>query len=178
MACLSRGSPAGKTWVESSRGKRCKGRPALEVSSSNLSDDKSRASHREMFVSRVLRASLGAAHRSTVNDAEIAHFSKLSSKWWDEHGEFGLLHKMNPVRLEFVHQKLLEAAYDDGVIPEDTSSTHNPLHGLQVLDVGCGGGLLSEVDYHFTQLCRTTSNRAAEPRSSGCTDSRHRRVGI
>ena len=65
--------------------------------------------------------------------AKIAHSSKLSSKWWDEHGEFGL---MNPVRLEFVRQKLLEAAYDDGTNPEDTSSTHNPLHGLQVLDEG------------------------------------------
>ena len=135
------------------------------------------ASHREMFSSRVLRASLGAA-RSTVNDAEIAHFSKLSSKWWDEHGEFGLLHRMNPVRLEFVRQKLLEAAYDDGTIPEDTSSTYNPLHGLQALDVGCGGGLLSEVDCHLTQLSRTTSNRAAEPRSFGCTDSRRRRIGV
>ncbi|KAF8347905.1 S-adenosyl-L-methionine-dependent methyltransferase [Amanita rubescens] len=97
-----------------------------------------------MLVSRILRASLGAAHKSTVNEAEIAHFSKLSSKWWDEHGEFALLHRMNPVRLEFVRQKLLESAYDDGTIPEDAPNTHNPLRGLKVLDVGCGGGLLSE----------------------------------
>ena len=48
-----------------------------------------------------------------VCDAEIIRFSKLSSKWWDENGEFGL---MNPVQLEFVRQKLLEAAYDDGTI--------------------------------------------------------------
>lgn len=132
-----------------------------------------------MFVSRVLRSSLGTAQRSTVNDAEIAHFSKLSSKWWDERGEFGLLHKMNPVRLEFVRQKLLETAYDDGTIPEDAPSTHNPFNGLQVLDVGCGGGLLSEVDCHLTHLSRTRSNsRSAESRSLGCPHSRDRCVTI
>ncbi len=132
-----------------------------------------------MLVSRVLRASLGAAHKSTVNEAEIAHFSKLSSKWWDEHGEFALLHRMNPVRLEFVRQKLLESAYDDGTIPEDAPSTHNPLRGLKVLDVGCGGGLLSEVDNRLIQLSRTTSNsRIAEPCSLGRPDTRHRRVTI
>lgn len=86
---------------------------------------------------------------------------------------------MNPVRLEFVRQKLLESAFDDGTIPEDTPSTHNPLRGLQVLDVGCGGGLLSEVDNRLIQLSRTTSNnRVAEPRSLGCPDTRHRRVTI
>ncbi|PFH50262.1 hypothetical protein AMATHDRAFT_75728 [Amanita thiersii Skay4041] len=83
-------------------------------------------------------------HTSTINNAEIAHFSKLSSQWWDEQGEFSFLHKMNPVRVQFIREKLLQAAYEDGVIPEDTPSTHNPLRRLDVLDVGCGGGLLSE----------------------------------
>ncbi|KAF8634559.1 hypothetical protein AX17_004149 [Amanita inopinata Kibby_2008] len=95
-----------------------------------------------MFVSRLVRA--GLAHKSTINEAEIAHFSKLSSQWWDEQGEFAFLHRMNPVRVQFIRQKLLETAYDDGAVPEDTPSTHNPLSGMHVLDVGCGGGLLSE----------------------------------
>ena len=99
-----------------------------------------------MFLSRVLRASFGAAHqRCTVNEAEVAHFSKLSSQWWDEQGEFGLLHKMNPVRVQFIRQKLLEAAYDDEAVLGDISDVFNPLDRLHVLDVGCGGGLLSEV---------------------------------
>ncbi|KAF8635039.1 hypothetical protein AX15_000577 [Amanita polypyramis BW_CC] len=84
------------------------------------------------------------AQRSTVNEAEIAHFSRLSSQWWDEQGEFCHLHRMNPVRTEFIRQKVLETAFDDGSVPNDTPNTHNPLNGLQALDVGCGGGLLSE----------------------------------
>ena len=47
------------------------------------------------------------AGQSSVNPDEIAHFSKLSQMWWDERGEFGLLHKMNPVRMEFVRQKVV-----------------------------------------------------------------------
>ena len=44
---------------------------------------------------------------STVNPDEIAHFSRLSAQWWDERGEFGMLHKMNPVRTQFVREKLV-----------------------------------------------------------------------
>ncbi|KAK0488956.1 S-adenosyl-L-methionine-dependent methyltransferase [Armillaria novae-zelandiae] len=84
-----------------------------------------------MLPSRILR--------STVNAAEISFFSRLSSQWWDERGEFAFLHQMNPVRVRFIRQKLLETALD-----EDETTSQNVLKGLQVLDVGCGGGLLSE----------------------------------
>lgn len=86
----------------------------------------------------------GANLNTTVNEDEIAHFSRLSSEWWDEQGEFSLLHKMNPVRMKFITDKLLEIAREEDV---DTESLENGglLRGLDVLDVGCGGGLLSEV---------------------------------
>ncbi|KAF8517894.1 S-adenosyl-L-methionine-dependent methyltransferase [Hysterangium stoloniferum] len=79
---------------------------------------------------------------TTVNADEIAHFSKLSSHWWDEQGEFSVLHRMNPVRVQYIVDKLREVQLD-----EDESSASNAtrvLNGLDVLDIGCGGGLMSE----------------------------------
>ena len=81
---------------------------------------------------------------STVNDAEIAHFSRLSALWWDERGEFALLHKMNPHRMRFIREKLL---HDD----DDAAETR--FSELDVLDIGCGGGILSEV-----KLCPTATS--------------------
>ncbi|KAK8849383.1 3-demethylubiquinone-9 3-O-methyltransferase [Kwoniella newhampshirensis] len=99
---------------------------------------------------------------TTINNSEISHFSRLSSQWWDENGEFGLLHRMNPTRIEYIRQKVAFAssskssASSDGA-PEWTFATRHSdasreasrgtgawLTGLRCLDVGCGGGLLSE----------------------------------
>ena len=89
---------------------------------------------------------------STVNDAEIAHFSRLSALWWDERGEFGLLHKMNPHRVRFIREKVLEVQRDEqpysGLGAATATSpleSSRVLEGMDVLDVGCGGGILSEV---------------------------------
>ncbi|TFK29638.1 ubiquinone biosynthesis O-methyltransferase [Coprinopsis marcescibilis] len=82
-------------------------------------------------------------HGATVNADEISHFSRLSAEWWDEQGEFAFLHRMNPVRVQFIQEKLAEIASDESesgaIVPP-----HSVLQGLDVLDVGCGGGLLSE----------------------------------
>jgi polyprenyldihydroxybenzoate methyltransferase/3-demethylubiquinol 3-O-methyltransferase len=86
---------------------------------------------------------------STVNADEISHFSRLSSEWWSQDGEFALLHRMNPTRVEYIRQKLLNRSE-----PEWTFETRHahPAEGgtgkwlkdMNVLDVGCGGGLLAE----------------------------------
>ncbi|EIW79365.1 ubiquinone biosynthesis O-methyltransferase [Coniophora puteana RWD-64-598 SS2] len=86
----------------------------------------------------------------SVNQSEIDFFSRLSAHWWDEHGEFALLHRMNPARVHFVRDKILETARDDA--RDDTADaavdararSRQALRGMDVLDVGCGGGLLSE----------------------------------
>lgn len=89
-----------------------------------------------------------------MNKDEIEFFSRLSSQWWDESGEFGMLHKMNPVRVKFVRNKLLEIAGDEGrdAELEKNARSGKILAGLDVLDVGCGGGLLSEVCQYFPSL--------------------------
>ena len=91
---------------------------------------------------------------STVNDAEVAHFSRLSALWWDERGEFALLHKMNPHRIRFIREKVLQLRRDEQPYTSSGAAPTTPppessrvLEGMDVLDVGCGGGILSEV--HF-----------------------------
>jgi len=89
-----------------------------------------------------------SAPQSSVNQDEIDHFSKLSSEWWDEQGEFTFLHKMNPVRMQFIRDKILEVVQDE--TPEVNIEKGDVLKDLDVLDVGCGGGLLSEVRFLAT----------------------------
>jgi hypothetical protein len=81
---------------------------------------------------------------STANRSELAHFSRLSSAWWDEQGEFKPLHQMNPTRVKFIRDKIIQTRQMTD-IDSSPVSISSPLSGLKVLDVGCGGGLLCEV---------------------------------
>jgi 2-polyprenyl-6-hydroxyphenyl methylase/3-demethylubiquinone-9 3-methyltransferase len=73
----------------------------------------------------------------SIDAAEVAKFSAIAAQWWDPAGKFAPLHKFNPVRLGFIRA---EAAAHFG---RDARSLH-PFEGLSLLDIGCGGGLLSE----------------------------------
>jgi 2-polyprenyl-6-hydroxyphenyl methylase / 3-demethylubiquinone-9 3-methyltransferase len=73
----------------------------------------------------------------SIDPDEVAKFSALAAQWWDPQGKFAPLHKFNPVRLAFIRQ---EAASHFG---RDTRALR-PFEGLTLLDIGCGGGLLSE----------------------------------
>ncbi len=73
----------------------------------------------------------------TASSEEVARFTAMAEAWWDPWGKFKPLHKFNPVRLDFMRRKL---AVHFG---RDASATR-PFEGLTLLDVGCGGGLLSE----------------------------------
>jgi 2-polyprenyl-6-hydroxyphenyl methylase/3-demethylubiquinone-9 3-methyltransferase len=74
---------------------------------------------------------------STADAAEIARFEAMAESWWDPAGDFRPLHQLNPVRLEFIRDHLARHVGRDPLGPE-------PFKGLDVLDVGCGGGLLCE----------------------------------
>ena len=74
---------------------------------------------------------------STVDQDEINHFSKDSEHWWDENGPFAPLHRLNPVRMKFIRNAV---AHHYGL----ETSTASALKGLKILDIGCGGGLVSE----------------------------------
>ena len=72
-----------------------------------------------------------------VDEAELAKFSAMADAWWDPEGSFRPLHKLNPVRVRYVRDALCRA---NGREPGDPT----PLAGLDIVDVGCGGGLLCE----------------------------------
>jgi len=73
----------------------------------------------------------------TVDPVEVARFAALAADWWDPRGRMGMLHKFNPVRLKFIKAAACRQFERD---PKRLDS----LEGLRILDIGCGGGLLSE----------------------------------
>ncbi|WP_171125949.1 MULTISPECIES: bifunctional 2-polyprenyl-6-hydroxyphenol methylase/3-demethylubiquinol 3-O-methyltransferase UbiG [unclassified Ruegeria] len=77
------------------------------------------------------------AHPNTVDPSEIAKFEAMAAEWWDPHGKFKPLHMLNPCRLDYITQQIA------GEFDRDLT-TAKPFEGLRLLDIGCGGGLLSE----------------------------------
>ena len=74
---------------------------------------------------------------TTINKEEIQKFSKLADEWWDVNGKFKPLHMFNPIRIEYITESIKNYYKLD-------KSKNNFLHGLNILDIGCGGGLISE----------------------------------
>ena len=73
----------------------------------------------------------------SIDDAEVAKFSAIAQEWWDPTGKFAPLHKFNPVRLQFIRDSAAEHF-------QRRPKNIRPFEGLTLLDIGCGGGLLSE----------------------------------
>ncbi|MDA0188090.1 MAG: bifunctional 2-polyprenyl-6-hydroxyphenol methylase/3-demethylubiquinol 3-O-methyltransferase UbiG [Roseicyclus sp.] len=73
----------------------------------------------------------------TVDDAEIAKFEAMATEWWDPNGKFKPLHMLNPTRLDYITRQIAAEFGRDLTTPL-------PFAGLRLLDIGCGGGLLSE----------------------------------
>ncbi|WP_428927339.1 bifunctional 2-polyprenyl-6-hydroxyphenol methylase/3-demethylubiquinol 3-O-methyltransferase UbiG [Marinibacterium sp. SX1] len=77
------------------------------------------------------------ASDSTVDPAEIAKFEAMAAEWWDPRGKFRPLHMLNPCRLDYITTQIAAQFGRDLAAPA-------PFAGLRLLDIGCGGGLLSE----------------------------------
>ena len=74
---------------------------------------------------------------TTINKEEIQKFSNLADEWWDVKGKFKPLHLFNPIRIEYITE-MISKHFD---IPNNKAM---PLNGLKILDIGWGGGLISE----------------------------------
>ena len=73
---------------------------------------------------------------NTINKKEIEKFSKIAEEWWNPNGKFKPLHKFNPTRIQYIRDNIVEHF--------KTKDKKYPLRNLDILDIGCGGGLLSE----------------------------------
>ena len=73
---------------------------------------------------------------TTINKKEIEKFSKIADEWWNPTGKFKPLHKFNPIRIKYIKENLIEHF--------SLKKNNKPLKNLEILDIGCGGGLLSE----------------------------------
>jgi len=80
---------------------------------------------------------MGQTAKSSIDPAEVERFSRIAAEWWDPKGKFAPLHRFNPVRLGFIREQALARFGRDG-------TRRQPFEGLRLLDIGCGGGLLSE----------------------------------
>ena len=77
------------------------------------------------------------ASQSTVDPSEVAKFEAMAAEWWDPNGKFKPLHMLNPCRLDYITTQIAAEFNRD-------LSDELPFEGLRILDIGCGGGLLSE----------------------------------
>lgn len=78
-----------------------------------------------------------APQAASIAPDEVAHFARLAADWWNADGEMGILHRMNPVRLGYIRDQICSHF-------KIKTDSVTPLYDLNILDIGCGGGILTE----------------------------------
>ena len=81
---------------------------------------------------------------NSINKKEIEKFSKIAEEWWNPNGKFKPLHNFNPIRIKYIKENIIKDF--------NVKSSDRPLKKINLLDIGCGGGLLSE------PMCRLGAN--------------------
>ena len=81
---------------------------------------------------------------NSINKKEIEKFSKIAEEWWNPNGKFKPLHNFNPIRIKYIKENIIKDL--------NIKSSSKPLKNIKILDIGCGGGLLSE------PMCRMGAN--------------------
>ena len=81
------------------------------------------------------------SNMSSINKKEIEKFSNMAAEWWNPEGKFKPLHKFNPIRIKYIKENIINQF--------KLKKKNKPLSGINVLDIGCGGGLLSEPMYRL-----------------------------
>lgn len=103
-----------------------------------------------------------------MDPSEVEKFSTIAHEWWDPAGKFGPLHKFNPVRIDFVRREVIAHFGRDAL-------SLGPFHGLTLLDIGCGGGLLSEP---MARLGFTVTGADASERNVNVAATHSRAAGL
>ncbi|XVN42085.1 MAG: bifunctional 2-polyprenyl-6-hydroxyphenol methylase/3-demethylubiquinol 3-O-methyltransferase UbiG [Candidatus Rickettsia vulgarisii] len=103
--------------------------------------------------------------KSSINEIELKKFDRISNQWWEKDGEFKILHQINPIRLSYILNKI-------------KYHFQNENNNLEILDVGCGGGLVTSGLYKHTQNSSTYSNNSVnwnikQEVSERCVDIEH-----
>ena len=99
---------------------------------------------------------------TTINQEEIQKFSKIADEWWDAKGKFKPLHRFNPIRIKYIIDKCTNHF-------NLKNNNNKSLNGLKFLDIGCGGGLVSEP---LTRLGgNVTGIDASSKKYRGCKNS-------
>jgi len=84
---------------------------------------------------------------NSINKKEVEKFSRMAEEWWNPNGKFKPLHNFNPIRIKYIKDNIVKDF--------NIKSLNKPLRNIQILDIGCGGGLLSE------PMCRLGANVVA-----------------
>ena len=111
---------------------------------------------------------MAASTDSTIDPAEVERFSRIADEWWDPRGKFAPLHRLNPTRIGWIRDRIAGHWQRDAV-------GERPLHGLSLLDIGCGGGLLGEP---MARLGAAVTGLDASARNVAVADLHARRQGL